>query len=527
MQSILNRWVNLHWEGKKIMTRKLEAIIFSICISLGILSCSLRSPKLDSDILWSIAIGKWITLNRAFLFVDSFSWTINGKERITLEWLFCFLAYKFNDWLGSWGLYILIFISVIVTVYGLYLICAKYDTYVSYAFITPLILGITILYTIFPLFRAYVYALMFFIILIYLLFSKKESEWDLLYYAILFVLWVNIHASVCLGFFILCIEMSRRIIVNKKVNYLWTILLCGLATLVNPYGYLVWTNFLSLLVGMGGAKPIAEFRAPDFNNLAILGIYLSIAVIMLLFLFKEYRDAGLEKLNEIEVVTGKKECHNSPTDNIFLQVDRSLPDLIIRHFSALTCLVYLFWVFYIYALYSVRMLPYAIVLWIILTAYYASKIKLLNFTKRTYYLFVGLFSVLFLGNLFYSDFKVTNILESNNSISPSAEVQFLKNNPKYQDHLFNEYIFGGYLILNNIPVFIDAGGTTYGDIMQKYIDVIQLKEDPQKILDDTGVKNIIIPNDIPFARYLSVNNNWELVYRGNSASIFTNFNLNE
>jgi len=144
------------------MSRKLEASFFSILLSLGILSNYLRKPSFDSDILWSIAVGKWIAINKTFPVVDSFSWTIYGKEWMTHEWAFCFLSYKLNDIFGSLGLYLLISIPISITIYVLYLISKKYDQYNSYAFLLVLTLGIFVLYLFTLPFRAYIFALMFF-----------------------------------------------------------------------------------------------------------------------------------------------------------------------------------------------------------------------------------------------------------------------------------------------------------------------------------------------------------------------------
>ncbi len=53
------------------------------------------------------------------------------------------------------------------------------------------------------------------------------------------------------------------------------------------------------------------------------------------------------------------------------------------------------------------------------------------------------------------------------------KVAFLKDNPVYSDHLFNEYMFGAYLILNDIPVFIDARCDSYikFGILNKFNDI--------------------------------------------------------
>jgi hypothetical protein len=505
------------------MNRKLEAIIFSIFLSLGIVSNYLRTPSFDSDILWSIAVGKWIAIHKTFPVVDSFSWTIYGKEWMTHEWAFCFLSYKLNDIFGSLGLYLLVLVPITITIYVLYLIGKKDDQYNSYTFLLVLTLGVFVLYLFTLPFRAYIFALMFFTILIYLLYFKESSKQDLLAYIVLFVLWANFHIFVFIGLAMLSLEMIRQAIIHKKYNKLLIVLYGMLATLLNPYGYKIWTYFISTLTSMGEYKSIMEWRAPDFNNLSMLVFYLIIASTMILFQFKYFQESLLEKSkNPIENEAAAMRLDNiGPTR--LAQGFHLLFGFVSEYFSATNCLLFLFWGFYIYSLYSIRMVFYAIILWIILAAYYAGKNAKLNFTTKTYYILIGFFALFMLGNLIYSKSMVKNIIEYDNKISPVEEVNFLKDNPVYQRHLFNDYLFGAYLILNDIPVFIDArcdSYVTFG-IQKKYSAITLLQDDPQKILDEMGVENIIIVNDSPLGRYLAVNQRWRLVYRGPSASIFT------
>jgi len=505
------------------MSRKLEASFFSILLSLGILSNYLRKPSFDSDILWSIAVGKWIAINKTFPVVDSFSWTIYGKEWMTHEWAFCFLSYKLNDIFGSLGLYLLISIPISITIYVLYLISKKYDQYNSYAFLLVLTLGIFVLYLFTLPFRAYIFALMFYTILIYLLYFKEASKLDPLGYAVVFILWSNFHISVVVGLAVFSFEMIRQAIIYKKIQKLLMVVVCFLATLLNPYGYKIWTYFITTLTSLGETKSIMEWRAPDFNDLSMLGFYLVMALTIILFQFRYYGESRSEKYkNPMDTQAAPREFEKVE-QNLFVKGYDFLFKIVSNHFSTTNCLLFLFWGFYIYSLYSIRMLFYAIIIWIILVAYYVGKNSKLNFTIKTYYILIGFFSLFILGNLIYTNPIIKNIIEYDKKISPVEEVNFLKDNLIYQKHLLNDYLYGGYLILNDIPVFIDARSDSYiiFGIQKKYMAIIVLQDDPQKIFDEMGVENIFIVNDCVLGRYLAVNRQWKLVYRGPSASIFT------
>jgi hypothetical protein len=492
----------------------IDAVIFALGLALGLISSYLLTPNLDSDMLWSIAVGKWISLNNAVPLVDSFSWTIYGKEWLTHEWLYCYLIYYANLLLGNWGFYLLAFFPAVITVYVLYLIGDKLDIYRSYAFIILLAVGTTILYKLALPFRAYLFGLMFFAILIYLLYFIKQNKRVGFYLFLLFVLWANFHVSVCMGILVLAAEMSRRMIISGKLVFPGVLLTSNIAaTLISPYGSKIWGYFLFTLTGMDQARSIAEWQGANFNSLQTLFVYLFLAAIVIFLNFHEM------KLN----ITGKINCSDEKqVVNGRLRIFHYVRNWSCK-ISPQICIVLLFWAFYIYSLYSIRMVFYTILLWIMVTFIYAGKLANMNFTRRTYYLFAGVFLLWFAGNIVACQFKAPDVIGYDPKISPVEEVQFLKDNPLYQRNLFNDYLYGGYLIINEIPVFIDARSDSYikFGVQQKYGDAVMLKKDPQEIFDEMQVMNIIIPNYTMLDRYLAVNRNWALVYRGPEACIYT------
>jgi len=493
-----------------------------VCLALGLISYYLLYPNLDSDILWSVAIGKWISLNQTVPVVDSFSWTIYGKEWLTHEWLFSLMAYKMQIMFGDWGYYLLASLPMVVTIYVLYLICESLDIYNSYAYIIPLTVGTSLLYKLALPFRAYIFGLMFFALLIYLLYFVKQNRKVWLYLFLLFILWANFHVSVCMGILILVVEMTRRTIITGRLLYPMGISLSSFAaTLINPYGYKIWSYFLFTLTGMGESKSIAEWQGANFNDSQTLFVYLLLAATVIILHFHDM------KINLSRSFSDTNNLGENKIDDMKAKVGwHKIYGLIremVNKISPKICLLVLFWAFYIYALYSERMLFYAIILWIIVICIFAGNLENLNFTKRTYYLFGGLFLLWFFSNIAACHLKAPNIIDYDKNISPVEEVQFLKENPNYQKNLFNEYLFGGYLIINDIPVFIDARSDSYikFGIQQKYGDIVLFKEDPQKVFEEMKVVNILIPNYSVLDRYLAVNQNWTLIHRGPSACIYT------
>ena len=491
-------------------------------VSLAVVSQYLKAPTLDSDIFWSIAIGKWITVNQAFPVVDVFSWTIKGKEWMTHEWAYSFLAYHMNQNFGSAGLYILAFIPVLLTSYFLYLIAKNYDQSGTYAYLLVYTLGIVMLFLLTLPFRAYIYAVLFVTLLLYLLYFKTERKHDVILYFCLFVIWSNFQVSVFIGLVILFAELVRQALLYsaKRFRALGIAVISTAATLINPYGWKLWDYFAFMLSGMGESKTIIEWQAPDFDELWILLLYVGLAAsVIVCQLWNGRYNTSPSSMDGPPSTDG---FHRGLRPYSFC---RRFDQWAGRYLTRESCILIGFWCFYIYALYSVRILVFAIVLWIILMCCYAGKIEKLNFTWRTYGLVIVLLAVIGLTNWSVADFTIKDVFTRDKKISPVEEILFLKANPRYTNHLLNEYIHGGYLILNEIPVFIDARSDSYikFGIQKKYIDMTLLKQDPQVILDEMGVENLLI-TESPFKKYINVNPKWQMVYEGPNAFVYTRVN---
>lgn len=496
-----------------------EASVFSLFLSLAVISQYVKAPSLDSDIFWSIAIGKWITLNQAFPVVDVFSWTIRGQEWMTHEWAYSVMAYHMSQNFGSIGLYILAFIPVLLTSYFLYLIAKSYDKNGTFTYLLVYTLGVILLFQLTLPFRAYIYAILFVTLLIYLLYFKTERKYDVILYLCLFTLWSNFQVSVFIGLVILIAEMARQVLLYPVKRLRAAVIAATgiVATLINPYGWKLWNYFAFMLSGMGESKTIIEWKAPNFDEAWILLLYLGVAASVILCQLwnarsqpsPDYRTGG--------------QGPNVPGSRYSVSYMYSrLVQLAGRYLTRERCLLIGFWCFYIYALYSVRIFVFAVIMWITVVSNYAGEIKKLDFTKRTYALVIVLLTLLSVTNWTLSDFTVKDIFTHDKKISPVEETDFLKANPYYANHLLNEYIHGGYLILNDIPVFIDARSDSYikFGVQKKYIDMTLLKQDPQVILDEMGVENLLI-SDSPFKKYIDVNPRWHLVYQGPNAYVYT------
>lgn len=92
------------------------------------------------------------------------------------------------------------------------------------------------------------------------------------------------------------------------------------------------------------------------------------------------------------------------------------------------------------------------------------------------------------------------------------------------DRAFNRYEWGGYLIHERPEslVFIDGRAQdVYSDeLITLYASIVQVKIDPQPVLDRYGIDHVIFKPGDPFAEWLDASPEWERVYSDSTAAVW-------
>jgi hypothetical protein len=101
-------------------------------------------------------------------------------------------------------------------------------------------------------------------------------------------------------------------------------------------------------------------------------------------------------------------------------------------------------------------------------------------------------------------------------------VEALKRMPQLR--IFTNDEWGDYLIWRLYPtdkVFVDGRSDFYGSAFEeKYIDVLNVKYDWERILDGFGVDTILLPVGAPLSGALKESSHWHVVYDDGVALIF-------
>jgi hypothetical protein len=114
-----------------------------------------------------------------------------------------------------------------------------------------------------------------------------------------------------------------------------------------------------------------------------------------------------------------------------------------------------------------------------------------------------------------------NVFDKN--FFPVQAVSWLENHPQ-QGHMFNEFDWGGYLLLRLWPsqqIFMDGHTHIYGEALtREYEQVVTLSKGWEDVLQKYDVRWAILRINTPLATRLSTSSNWKKAYQDTTAIIF-------
>lgn len=107
----------------------------------------------------------------------------------------------------------------------------------------------------------------------------------------------------------------------------------------------------------------------------------------------------------------------------------------------------------------------------------------------------------------------------NEKLYPVGATEYIKENLDYKNmRIYNTYNFGSYLMLNDIPVFIDSRLDVYcsefndTDVFYDSIQVLSSRVNYEEIFTKYDCTHILINKDNPIAVYIEKDNNYKVLY---------------
>jgi hypothetical protein len=491
------------------------------------LSCGSFGSRLlgDAGIGWHIRNGEQILHTRAITRTDPFSSTMGGHIWYSWEWLYDIVIASIHHWLGLNGVALFTAIVTATTFCLALRIALKRGGGLPIALLLLLIaIGAASIHF---LARPHVLSWLFAVIWFDLLESDASmpgppSYRHLIWYPLLMLLWTNLHGGFLIGFVLVAFYSAGaaiQLIFSRKVNdaaptrgklryFAMAFGLSLIASLINPFGYELYSHIYGYLGNRFLMDHIDEFLSPNFH-LAAQKCFAAILLITLVAL-ATYR----QKLNPAR--------------------------LLVVLFAAYS------------GLYSSRNLPVSAILLVLITApmltanvargagspEIAPRLRELfsrltrfsnrmNATEMSLHWHVWPVLAIILGIICAHGGKLGNHQWMNSGFSPKRfpvqATDFIESR-RVHDPIFCPDYWGGYLIYRLYPqskVVIDDRHDLYGEnFLKQYLRVIHVTPEWSEMLDRQHVNWILVPTQSSLSSILRESPQWKPDYEDGTAELF-------
>ena len=474
-----------------------------VVLFVALFAMALRTPA-DTDTWWHLGAGRAIVTQGRVLYADEFSHTVRGTPWTNVQWLAQVSMYGVYRSGGDALLAVLVALLVVA----------------AFAFVYPQMEGASFLRAFILVLaatassviwspRPQVLSFVFVAITSYIVYLWKWRRVNRLWLLVpLFVLWGNVHGGYALGLMligsVIAGEVLNRLLGRAEAPEVMTwreigiligaSVLCGLALLINPYGFGTWTLPFRT-VGIKTLQGfIQEWASPDFHNL--------------------YEQPILWLLFALLGMTGLSRRRWDWTDLIVVVVFGYSAFLARRNIAP-------------FALVAAPVLSRRTQLVVeAVSAQFrlpASLHQKLNprLTVALNWLIVILLVVaaLLKGALALSP---NMIAKAQSDLAPMRAVEWIKQN-HVTGPMYNSYNWGGYLLyaLPEEPVFADGRTDVYNEFLTEYVKVMFIRPGWQDVLDQYDVRMALIERDSFLATMLATQPDWRLAYSDDQAVIYT------
>lgn len=478
--------------------------ILLIAVFWGIIASGPRILNFDGDLPRHLLNGNLILQTRSVSTTDLFSFRTPGRPSFPHEWLSQVLFAAAYNWLGPDGIVLLVGLVVLLT-WGIvyHQTIRRSGGFFSALILIGLAIGASQIHVL-P--RPHIFTYLLTAIWITILENMDERSaraWWLL--PIVMLLWVNLHGMFVLGVLIWGIYLAGSFLEQPSRNWFTTpktkfLLLGGglslLMTFLSPSGPRIWEAIVSLGSNAYITSKIPEYQSANFHLPETWPFILLLLLTMVGF---------------------ARSTASVPWTYVLLTI-------------AFTGM----------ALYTSRMLPlFAIVLTPIaakvtadwLRQEYAQSRFLamernISKTNSTANGMVWIFVVVVLAGLMLTSGGRIDPEGRGNAFDPRffpvEAVSWLQDHPQ-DGHMFNEFDWGGYLLLRLWPsqqIFMDGHTHIYGEALtREYEQVITLGTGWPDVLDKYDINLAIMRKNAPLVKALSDQEGWKIVYEDSTAVV--------
>ena len=482
---------------------RIEYILLA-AIFWGIAASGPKILNFDGDLPRHLLTGGLILESGHVPQFDLFSYRTVNKPGIPHEWLAQVLFFISYGLMGLSGVVLLT--AVIITVTWLLVYkntFTRSGSLFSAILFTSLAIGASLIHVL-PRPHLFTYLLTaVWIIVLERIRNGQVHIWWLL--PLLMLLWVNLHGMFVLGIIILGIYFIGGMLDDSPRTWLTSstgksMLAAGIfavfATLFSPSGIKIWETIFALGSNTYITARIPEYQSANFHEPETWPF-----IFFLLLL----------------IISSARNVTKTPWSHV----------LLVAAFTAI-------------ALYTSRMIPlFAIVSapiaaksladWISLEypeSKYAVTEKNIARINASSNGFIWIPIVAFMVIMLFQSGKTIDPQSRGNVFDdrffPVQATAWLGSHPQ-SGHMFNEFDWGGYLLLNLWPsqqIFMDGHTHIYGEeLTREYEDVVTLRTGWENILTKHKIEWIIMRANAPLINTLASSDNWSIAYQDNTTTI--------
>jgi len=461
------------------------------------------APLRDVDTFWHIRTGQWILDHAKVPVADFYSYTAVGEPWISAQWLaeiLFALAFNIAQWRGVVILSAASF-SIIILVECLYLLRnLRFSVAIGWTALTALV--ITPHYVARPHLFSYILLLSWLIILLNS-YDSKDFRPSTPILCFFMIVWANMHGSFTIGlalFYIFawfsCYEKFAQRDYSRCRDILLMSLAVSVSALATPYGARSTLLILRLMNMKFVMAHTNEWLSPNFQAYPVFLWYL-VAIFSVI--------AGL---------------------GVQLRGPR-LVAFCMMMFLGLTHVRGLLMLFLVTPIILARPLsaragwlrPRQLVHGLSPEKDEALDPVLSYLQKRTVRM-PAIFLTLATVVTAYSWHEIN--IGPPQSLSPKSAIDFVRTTG-IKGNVFNSHVFGGYLIFEGIPTFIDSRTPPYTEeFVRRYLNAVTLRDinDAFRLLDEYKVSWVLLSPGEPLNKVLARSAQWEQLYSDNYSVVF-------
>jgi hypothetical protein len=253
---------------------------FAAALALG--NDMLRDP----DTLWHIVTGNWILAHASVPHADFYSYTMAGAPWVAHEWLsevVLACAYDLGGWYGA----VILGAACVATAMGLFAHALRRSLEPAQVVLAVLLAWLMLVHHM--LARPHLLALPLLVLwLTRLVEARDRGEVPALAWALLIVPWANLHGSFLFGLGFAGMLAAEAVLTARDARGRWEaawrwgrfLAVAALLPLAGPNGLEVYLLPLRLMGMTYTLSILVEWNSPDFNGQAPLELWLILAVLV-------------------------------------------------------------------------------------------------------------------------------------------------------------------------------------------------------------------------------------------------------